>query len=82
MSATTWRRIQLGLTVLWIALIAPSLLWWRDSVPYLVLISVWANVAGSAAAYQAARSEESAVDKADLQPILAAQARIEAKLNE
>jgi hypothetical protein len=80
-SATTWRRIQLGLTLIWIVLIPPSILYWRDSIPYLVGLSVWANVAGSAAGWMAARGEETAVDKTDLAPIREAQERIEAKLD-
>lgn len=75
MSATAWRRTQAALTVTWVLLIAPSLIWWRESVPWLVMMSVWANVAASAAAYQGARAEEGAADREDIQ-------RVEAKLDE
>lgn len=32
--------------VVWAVLLPPALLWWRDSVPFLVLCSVYANLAG------------------------------------
>lgn len=42
---------------MWAVLIVPSLIWWRESVPWLVAMSVWANVAGHFAAWMGARSE-------------------------
>jgi hypothetical protein len=45
------------LTGVWLLLIVPSLVWWRESVPWLVFMSVWANVAGHFASWQAARVE-------------------------
>lgn len=44
-------------TIVWIILMIPALLWWSESVPFLVIISVWANVAGHWASWQAARVE-------------------------
>lgn len=44
-------------TLLWIVLMLPALLWWSESVPFLVIISVWANIAGHWAAWQASRVE-------------------------
>lgn len=52
-------RLHLGLTVIWGILIVPSVLWWRESVPWLVLMSAWANFASHWAAWQAARGERS-----------------------
>ena len=48
---------QLILTVVWGILIIPSVLWWRESVPWLVLMSAWANFASHFAAWLAARAE-------------------------
>jgi hypothetical protein len=45
---------------LWTLLIAPTLLWWRDSVLWVALMSLWANIASHAAAALAARAEEGA----------------------
>lgn len=55
---TTWMiRFHMGATVLFALLILPSITLWKDSVPYLVAISVWANFAGHLSAWQAARVE-------------------------
>lgn len=54
------RHFHAGMTILWLVLIVPSLLWWKESLPWLVLMSVWANLAGHFAAWQGARSEENA----------------------
>lgn len=34
--------------------------WWRDSVLWVALMSIWANVVGHASAWQGARAEEQA----------------------
>lgn len=44
-------------TFVWMILIIPSLFWWADSVRWVVLMSVWANVAGHWSSYQASRVE-------------------------
>ena len=51
------RRIHATLTVVWALLIVPSILFWRNSVPYLVAVSVYANLAGHWAAYEASKEE-------------------------
>lgn len=59
---TNARRLQhvhAILTLVWAALAVPTLLWWRDSVFWVALMSLWANVAGHWAAWQAARAEDS-----------------------
>jgi hypothetical protein len=45
-------------TLAWLLLSVPAVLWWRDSVPFLVFVSVYANVVGHASAWQAARAED------------------------
>lgn len=50
-------KLHLGLTILWVALMVPALLWWKESVPFLVFVSVYANIAGHYSAYEAARGE-------------------------
>ena len=52
------RRMHFWAAVLFAVLIVPSVTWWKDSVPYLVAISVWANLAGHLSSWQAARVEE------------------------
>lgn len=50
-------RVQLGLTLMWLVLIIPTLLWWRESILWVAMMSIWANVASHASGYQAARAE-------------------------
>lgn len=57
MSPRFWLYSHGIITLIWLALIAPTLLWWLDSVPWLVLMSLWANIASHAAAWQASRAE-------------------------
>lgn len=45
-------------TLVWMLLLIPSLLWWKESILWVVLMSVWANIGSHWSAYQASRSEE------------------------
>jgi hypothetical protein len=44
-------------TLGWLALAVPAVLWWSHSVPFLVFVSVYANVCGHWSSYQASRVE-------------------------
>ncbi|AYN57954.1 hypothetical protein HWB90_gp004 [Mycobacterium phage Fowlmouth] len=44
-------------TIAWAILLVPSLLWWQDSLLWVIVMSWWANVASSAAAFLAAHLE-------------------------
>lgn len=46
-------------TIVWLVLCLPSMLWWKNSIAWVILISLWANVIGHFTAYIAARGEES-----------------------
>jgi hypothetical protein len=50
-------RTQATLAATWMVLAVPAVLWWKDSVPFLVFASVYANVAGHVSAWQGARAE-------------------------
>lgn len=52
-----WSRVHIVLTVVWICAIPPTLLWWRESVLWVALMSLWANIASHFAAWQASRAE-------------------------
>jgi hypothetical protein len=52
------RHFHGWVTCIWICLLIPSLLFWSQSVTWVVLMSVWANIAGHWSAWQAARAEE------------------------
>lgn len=53
----TWRHIHATFTLIWITLLVPSVLWWSESIRWVVLMSVWANIAGHFSAWQASRAE-------------------------
>lgn len=57
-TATRLRRFHLAMVVVWVGLSVPGLTIWRDAIWFIVLMSLWANIAGEFAAYQAARAEE------------------------
>lgn len=39
-------RLNVAMCVVWAALFLPGLLSWRDSVPFLVFVSIYANFVG------------------------------------
>lgn len=51
------RTFHLIMTVFWTLMIVPSILWWKDSVLWVIVLSVWANLASHFAAWQASRGE-------------------------
>lgn len=56
---TKWRHFHAAMTLVWAASVIPTLLWWRNSVLWIALLSVWANMAAHFGAWQGARAEES-----------------------
>lgn len=54
------RRAHAILTFTWLALTLPTLLWWKDSVPWVAWMSLYANVVGHWSGWQAARAEKAA----------------------
>lgn len=50
--------LHTALTLMWVALIFPTLLWWRESVFWVALMSLWANIASHWAAREAAKAKE------------------------
>lgn len=44
-------------TVFWIAMAVPSMIWWKNSIAYLVGLSVYAVVTGHWSAFQASATE-------------------------
>lgn len=50
--------MHLAASVLWAVAVVPTLLWWRDSVLWVLMVSLWANVVSHASAYEAARAKE------------------------
>jgi hypothetical protein len=52
------KKVHLALMGAWIALIPPTLLWWKESILWVLLISIYANIVGHWSSYQAARAEK------------------------
>jgi uncharacterized membrane protein YdbT with pleckstrin-like domain len=52
------RRFHATMTIVWLVLTVPSLLWWSESLLWIILLSVWANVASHFGAWQGARAED------------------------
>jgi hypothetical protein len=66
---TFWVKVHGTLAASWVVLAVPAVLWWRNSVPFLVFISVYANFAGSVASWQAARADSNSVSMDDLKRV-------------
>ena len=45
-----------GLTLVWLLLIIPTMVWWKDSILWVAMMSIWANVASHFTGYIAGRS--------------------------
>lgn len=59
------RRFHLTFVVVWTILIIPTLLLWKDSVLWIALMSVWANIQAHFASYMAARTEQREMEDGD-----------------
>lgn len=65
LSPVFMRKFNFWAMVFFFAAIPPSVTVLKDSVPYLVAISVWANLAGHLSSWQASRVEERQEDGND-----------------
>lgn len=50
-----WHLVMMGV---WPLLAVPALLWWKDSIIFVIMLSLYANFVGEFSAYQGARAEE------------------------
>jgi hypothetical protein len=50
-------RFHATAAVVWVGLILPTLLWWHSSILWVAFMSLYANIAAHAAAWQGARAE-------------------------
>lgn len=54
------KRCHLFAAVVWCGLAIPSVLWWKNSVLWVILISIYANIVGHLSGYTAERADEAA----------------------
>lgn len=59
------KRCHLVPAVMWVGLAIPSLIWWKDSVLWVILISIYANIVGHLSGYSAARADQAAEESED-----------------
>ena len=59
------KRCHLVAAVMWVGLAIPSLIWWKDSVLWVILISLYANIVGHLSGYSAARADQAAEESED-----------------
>ncbi|EPY3939303.1 TPA: hypothetical protein RFV15_000734 [Klebsiella pneumoniae] len=59
------KRCHLVAAVMWVGLAIPSLIWWKDSVLWVILISIYANIVGHLSGYSAARADLAAEESED-----------------
>ena len=59
------KRWPLVAAVMWVGLAIPSLIWWKDSVLWVILISIYANIVGHLSGYSAARADQAAEENED-----------------
>ncbi|HBV2055391.1 hypothetical protein ABVL72_08645 [Klebsiella pneumoniae] len=59
------KRCHLVAAVMWVGLAIPSLIWWKDSVLWVILISIYANIVGHLSGYSAARTDQAAEESED-----------------
>lgn len=55
---TALRRFHLTMVFVWLLLSVPGIIYWKESILFVIILSLYANMEGSFAAYMAARSEK------------------------
>lgn len=54
----TRRNVHLGLGIMWILLLIPAFLFWKESILFVIVMSIYANVEASFAAREGASAEK------------------------
>ncbi|WP_281076719.1 MULTISPECIES: hypothetical protein [Klebsiella] len=62
------KRCHLVAAVMWVGLAIPSLIWWKNSVLWVILISIYANIVGHLSGYSAARADQAAEENENSAP--------------
>lgn len=56
------KKLHLGAAIVWGLLAIPSVIWWKESVLWVIIISIYANIVGHLSGYTAARADEASED--------------------
>ncbi|SAD64577.1 Uncharacterised protein [Enterobacter cloacae] len=59
-SPRTIKRCHLTAAIIWFFLAIPSVIWWKNSVLWVIIISIYANIVGHLSGYSAARADQAA----------------------
>ena len=64
MDVLAWLRHNRHLVIAWAwgLLLVPTLLWWKESILWVAVMSVYANIAASAAAHEGRRARQERAD--------------------
>ncbi|HDX4047911.1 TPA: hypothetical protein ROG05_000251 [Enterobacter soli] len=54
------KRCHLAAAIMWFILAIPSIIWWKNSVLWVIIISIYANIVGHLSGYSAARADQAA----------------------
>ena len=65
LSPVVIKRCQLVAAIMWFVLAIPSVIWWKDSVLWVIIISIYANIVGHLSGYRAARADQAAEENED-----------------
>jgi hypothetical protein len=52
------RQVHLFAAIVWVLLIIPTLIWWRDSILWVAFMSLYAIVVSHWSAYEAAKAKD------------------------
>ena len=58
----TRRNVHLGLGIIWILLLIPAFLFWKESILFVIVMSIYANVEASFAAREGASAEKEQIE--------------------
>ncbi|ENS0477603.1 TPA: hypothetical protein MBD98_002353 [Klebsiella aerogenes] len=65
LSPVVIKRCHLVAAIMWVVLAIPSVIWWKDSVLWVIIISIYANIVGHLSGYSAARADQAAEENED-----------------
>ena len=59
-TASIMKKFHLVMMAIWALLLIPTLLWWKDAIVWVAVMSIYANFVGHLSGYSGARAERKA----------------------